>query len=184
MALIKTLRGKTPVIHPSVYLAENATIIGDVSIGEGSTIWFQSVIRGDVNKIQIGKNVNIQDGAIIHGTFELFATEIGDNVSIGHGAIIHGCTIMPNVLIGMGAVIMDEVVISSNVIIAAGTIVPPRKKLESGFVYAGNPAKILKPITKEQSFFFINRTAEAYKKYASWYTNEDDNNNDDGNHTE
>ena len=169
MALIKTLRSKTPIIPESCYLAENATIIGDVVMGEGCSIWFQTVIRGDVNAIVIGDHVNIQDGTVIHGTYELYATKIGNNVSIGHGAIIHGCTIEHDVLIGMGAVIMDEVMVESNVIVAAGAVVPPRKHLVSGWIYAGNPAKKLKPISAEQAQFFIHRTASAYAKYASWY---------------
>lgn len=169
MALIKSLGTKSPKIHKSCYLAENATIIGDVIIGSGCSIWFQAVIRGDVNTIIIGNEVNIQDGAIVHGTYEISATSIGNCVSIGHGAIIHGCTIHDNVLIGMGAILMDDVIIESNVIVAAGAVVPPRKHLKSGFVYAGNPAKKLKPISEEQAQFFITRTAQAYKKYSDWY---------------
>ncbi len=169
MALIIPLRGNTPVIPESCYLAENATIIGEVTMGESCSIWFQTVVRGDVNSIVLGDNVNIQDGAIIHGTYEKYATNIGNNVSIGHGAIIHGCTIEDDVLVGMGAILMDDVVVESNVIVAAGAVVPPRKRLISGWVYAGNPATQLKPITEEQAQFFIHRTAEAYVKYSSWY---------------
>ncbi len=169
MAIIKTVRGFTPDIHTSCFLADNAVVTGDVSIGKESSIWFNAVIRGDVNKITIGERVNIQDNATIHCTYEKYETTIGNNVSIGHNAIVHGCTIQDNVLIGMGAMVLDGVVIPPLTMIAAGALVPERKVLESGYLYMGMPAKKVKPLSPEQLQFFIERTARNYVKYASWY---------------
>ncbi|MBK6573676.1 MAG: gamma carbonic anhydrase family protein [Saprospiraceae bacterium] len=169
MALIKSVRGFTPVIDPSCYLADNASVIGDVVIGAHSSIWFQAVVRGDVNSIRIGEQVNIQDGVIIHCTYLKSITEIGDRVSIGHRAIIHGCKIHPEVLVGMGAIIMDHAEIQSQVIVAAGALVPEHMVLESGFIYAGIPARKLKPLDAENFKFFIQRTADNYQMYASWF---------------
>ena len=169
MAIIKTVRGFTPDIHASCFLADNAVVTGDVSIGKESSIWFNAVIRGDVNKITIGERVNIQDNATIHCTYEKYETTIGNNVSIGHNAIVHGCTIQDNVLIGMGAMVLDGVVIPPLTMIAAGALVPERKVLESGYLYMGMPAKKVKPLSPEQLQFFIERTARNYVKYASWY---------------
>lgn len=169
MAIIKTLRGHSPQIASSCFLADNAVVIGDVSIGNESSVWFNAVIRGDVNKITIGERVNIQDNATIHCTYEKYETTIGNNVSIGHNAIIHGCTIEDNVLIGMGAMVLDGAVIPPFCMIAAGALVPERKVLESGFLYMGMPAKKIKPLSTEQLQFFIERTARNYVQYASWY---------------
>ena len=169
MAIIKTVRGFIPDIHTSCFLADNAVVTGDVSIGKESSIWFNAVIRGDVNKVTIGERVNIQDNATIHCTYEKYETTIGNNVSIGHNAIVHGCTIQDNVLIGMGAMVLDGVVIPPLTMIAAGALVPERKVLESGYLYMGMPAKKVKPLSPEQLQFFIERTARNYVKYASWY---------------
>ncbi len=169
MALIKSVRGFTPKIHESCFLADNATIIGDVSIGEFCSIWFNTVIRGDVNSIIIGTEVNIQDGVVIHCTYEKSITTIGDRVSIGHNAIVHGCTIESDVLVGMGSIIMDHVTIPSNVIIGAGAVIPEGIQLEEGYIYAGIPAKKLKKIDPENFKFFIERTAKNYQLYANWF---------------
>lgn len=169
MAIIKTVRGHTPDIHTSCFLADNAVVTGHVSIGKESSVWFNAVIRGDVNKVTIGERVNIQDNATIHCTYKKYETTIGNNVSIGHNAIVHGCTIQDNVLIGMGAMVLDGVVIPPLTMIAAGALVPERKVLESGYLYMGMPAKKVKPLSPEQLQFFIERTARNYVKYASWY---------------
>jgi len=169
MAVIKTVRGMTPSIHESVYLAESATVIGDVHIGAHSSIWFNTVIRGDVNLIRIGEKVNIQDGVVVHCTFEKSVTVVGNNVSIGHNAIIHGCEISEKVLIGMGAIIMDNSVIESEVVVAAGAVVPENAVLKSGGVYAGTPAKRIKDMDSQLLEGEIERIAENYLKYASWY---------------
>ncbi len=169
MALIKTVRGKTPVIHESTYLAENATVIGDVEVGAHCSIWFNTVIRGDVNSISIGESVNIQDGVVVHCTFEKSVTTIGDQVSIGHNAIIHGCEIGDKVLIGMGAIIMDNAVVESEVVVAAGAVVPENVVLKSGGVYAGTPAKRIKDMDSKLLEGQIERIAENYLKYAAWY---------------
>ena len=169
MAIIKTLRGKTPVLGKNCFLAENAVIIGDTTMGEHCSIWFGVVLRGDVNSIKIGDNVNIQDNAVIHGTFEKCPTNIGSNVSIAHGAIVHGCTIHDNVLIGMNAVVLDDAVIHSNSIVAAGAVVTKGTVIESGSVYAGSPAKKIKDMSPELLEGEINRIANNYHKYAGWY---------------
>ena len=169
MALIKTVRGKTPSIHESSYLAENATVIGDVHIGEHCSIWFNTVIRGDVNSINIGDKVNIQDGVVVHCTLKKSVTVIGNKVSIGHNAIIHGCEIRDKVLIGMGAIVMDNSIIESEVVIAAGTVVPENSVLRSGGVYAGIPARRIKDLDSKLLEGEIERIAENYLKYASWY---------------
>jgi len=169
MALLVEINGKGPIISPSAWVAENATITGDTIIGAGSSIWYQVVIRGDVNKIRIGENVNVQDLSMIHGTIGRSDTIIGNNVSIGHKAIIHGCQIRDNVLIGMGAIVLDDVIVPSNCIIAAGSVVTSGTILESGFIYAGIPAKKLKPLDKAQAQVYIEGTSQAYVEYASWY---------------
>lgn len=169
MALIRSVRGFTPQIGDACFLAENATIIGDVVIGNECSIWFNTVIRGDVNAIRIGNQVNIQDGAVLHCTFEKSKTILADRVSVGHNAIVHGCEVHENVLIGMGAIVMDLTVIESHVIVAAGAIVPENQVLESGFIYAGVPARKLKPLDPANADFFIRRTAENYIKYAGWF---------------
>ena len=169
MALIRSVRGFTPVIGNDCFLAENATIIGDVIIGDECSVWFHAVVRGDVNAIRIGNRVNIQDGAVLHCTFEKSQTIIGNHVSVGHNAVVHGCQIKDDVLIGMGAIVMDHAIIESNVIIAAGAVVPEAQRLESGYIYAGIPAKKLKPIDQENADFFIHRTADNYVRYANWF---------------
>ncbi|MDQ3141807.1 MAG: gamma carbonic anhydrase family protein [Bacteroidota bacterium] len=169
MPLILSVRGFTPKIGEDCFIAPNATLIGDISIGNKSSIWFQTVIRGDVNEIRIGNEVNIQDGAIIHGTFEKSGTFIGNQVSIGHNAVVHGCYLHDRVLIGMNAVILDKAEIKSHVLVAAGSVVLENSVLESGFIYAGAPARKVKALTEEQIQFFIERTAKNYQLYASWY---------------
>jgi len=172
MAIIKTLNGITPVFGKNYFIADNAVVVGDVIMGDDCSIWFNAVIRGDVNYIRIGNKVNIQDGAIIHTTYQKAPTTIGNNVSIAHNAIVHGCTIHDNVLIGMGAIIMDHAVIESNCIIAAGAIVLENTVVESGSVYAGIPAKKVKTIDTELLEGQINRIANSYIKYAGWYKEE------------
>ncbi len=154
------------------YLAENATLAGDVVLGKGCSVWFHAVLRGDVHYIRIGDNVNIQDGVIIHCTYQKWPTNIGNNVSIAHGAIVHGCTIHDNVLIGMGAIVMDNVVVESNSVIAAGAVVPKNTVVESGSVYAGIPAKKIKEIDKRTLEEDILRIAKNYAMYAGWYKEE------------
>ncbi|MDX1470302.1 MAG: gamma carbonic anhydrase family protein [Flavobacteriaceae bacterium] len=169
MAIIKTLNGVSPSIPDGCFLAENAVVVGDVAIGEDCSIWFNAVIRGDVNKIRIGNKVNIQDGAVIHATYQKASTHIGNNVSIGHNAIVHGCTIKDNVLVGMGSIIMDHSVVESNSIIAAGAVVTANTHIESGSIYAGVPARKVKDITEELLSGEIERIAENYILYSSWY---------------
>ncbi len=169
MALIKSVRGYEPQIGKDCYLAENATIIGNVTIGDECSIWFNAVLRGDVHYIKLGNKVNVQDGAIIHATFEKSPTNIGNSVSIAHGAIIHGCTIHDNVLIGMGAIVMDDAVVESNSIIAAGSVVTQGTIVKSGSVYAGSPAKLIKEISPDLLEGQINRIANSYSMYAWWY---------------
>lgn len=169
MALIREVRGFKPKFGKDCFLAENATILGDVIMGDECSVWFQAVIRGDVHSIRIGNKVNIQDGAIIHCTFETAPTSIGNNVSIGHRAIVHGCTIEDDVLIGMGAIVMDHAHIKSNCLIAAGAVVLENSILESGFVYAGVPARKVKALTKETFQHNIERISNNYVMYASWF---------------
>ncbi|MDP4184813.1 MAG: gamma carbonic anhydrase family protein [Bacteroidota bacterium] len=169
MAIIVPLNGKTPIFGDNCFLAENATVIGDVVMGKDCSVWFSAVVRGDVHYIKIGNNVNIQDGAIIHATYKKSPTNIGNNVSIAHGAIVHGCTINDNVLIGMNAVVLDDAVIESNSIVAAGAVVTKGTKVESGSIYAGSPAKKIKDVSPELLEGEINRIANSYAMYASWY---------------
>ena len=172
MAIIKTLLGKTPSLGENCFLADNAVIIGDTTFGDNCSVWFGAVLRGDVNYIRIGNNVNIQDNAVIHGTFERSATTIGNNVSIAHGAIVHGCTIHDNVLIGMNAVVLDDAVIHSNSIVAAGAVVTKGTIVESGSVFAGSPAQKIKEISQELIEGEINRIASNYHTYSGWYKDE------------
>ena len=167
--LIKSVRGHKPSFGEDCYFAENCTIIGDVIIGDQASIWFQAVIRGDVNSIRIGNKVNIQDGVIIHGTYKKASTNIGDNVSIGHNAIIHGCKLHDNVLIGMGSIIMDDCVIHSNSIIAAGSVMIKNTIVPSGSIFAGIPAKKIKEIDQNLQKNEVERIAENYLFYANWY---------------
>ncbi|MFS4483895.1 gamma carbonic anhydrase family protein [Hyunsoonleella sp. 2307UL5-6] len=170
MPIIQTVRGKTPIIPKDCFIAENATIVGEVTMGNQCSVWFSAVVRGDVNFIKIGNKVNIQDGAVIHGTFEKAGTTIGNNVSVGHNALVHGCTIHDNVLVGMGSIIMDGCVVHSNSIVAAGAVVTQNTIIESGSIYAGVPAKKVKDISKALISGEINRISDAYIKYASWFT--------------
>lgn len=169
MALIKTVNGISPTFGENCYLAENSTVVGDVISGDNCSIWFNAVVRGDVNSIRIGNKVNIQDGAVLHCTYQKTKLHIGNNVSIGHNAIVHGCTIHDNVLVGMGAIVMDNVEIGSNTIIAAGAVVLEGTKVESGSVYAGVPAKKVKDINQELINGEICRIAENYLMYSSWF---------------
>jgi carbonic anhydrase/acetyltransferase-like protein (isoleucine patch superfamily) len=169
MALIKSVRGFTPVFGKDCFFAENATIVGDVIMGDNCSVWFNTVLRGDVNSIRIGNNVNIQDGAVLHTLYQKSVVEIGDNVSIAHNAIIHGAKISSNVLIGMGAIVMDHAVIGENSIIAAGAVVLSGKIIEPGTIYGGNPAKKLKDIEPAQTAEMIEKIARNYSMYASWY---------------
>ena len=167
--LIKSVLGKKPIWGNNCFLADNATLIGDVVIGEYSSIWFNTVIRGDVNKIRIGNNVNIQDGSVIHATYKKSSTSIGNYVSVGHNAIIHGCMIDNFVLIGMGSIIMDNAIINSNTIIAAGSVILENTVVESNAIYGGVPAKKIKSIDKSKSKREIERIAKNYLIYSSWY---------------
>lgn len=169
MALIKSVNGKTPQIQEDCYVAENATIVGDVKMGNKCSVWFNAVLRGDVHFIKLGNKVNVQDGAVIHATYKKSPTTIGNNVSIGHNALVHGCTIHDNVLIGMGSIVMDDCVINSNSIIAAGAVVTKNTIVESGSIYAGVPAKKVKDISKELINGEINRIADNYIHYSSWF---------------
>ena len=169
MALIKSVKGISPKFGSNCFLAENATITGDVIMGDNCSVWFNAVIRGDVHSIRIGNKVNIQDGVIVHCTYQKAPTSIGNNVSIAHNAIVHGCTIQDNVLVGMGAVVMDDVVVESNSIIAAGAVVSKGTVIETGSVYAGVPAKKIKSVDVELLKGEIHRIADSYNMYASWY---------------
>ena len=172
MALIKTIKGLTPVFGQNCYLSENATIVGDVIAGDDCTFWFQCVVRGDVHYIKIGNKVNIQDGAILHCTYQKHPLNIGNNVSIGHRAMVHGCTIEDNVLIGMGAIVMDNAYIEKNSIIAAGAVVLENTRVESGSIYAGVPAKKVKELSPEHFKDINERIANNYVMYASWFKEE------------
>lgn len=169
MCLIKEVRGKKPKYGSDCYFAETAVIIGDVEMGDACSVWFNAVVRGDVHFIKMGNQVNVQDGAVIHCTYQKSPTSIGNNVSIGHNAIVHGCTIKDDVLIGMGAIVMDNAVIESGSIIAAGSVVLQETHVEAGMIYAGVPARPVKPVGKELSEGEIKRIANNYIKYASWF---------------
>lgn len=169
MALIKSVKGIMPEFGKNNWIAENATIVGEVISGEDCTFWFNSVVRGDVNKIVLGNKVNVQDGACIHCTYQKAATTIGNNVSIGHHAIVHGCTIQDNVLIGMGAIVMDGAVVEKNSIIAAGAVVLEGTLVPSGSIFAGVPAKKVKDLSQEQTQQLIERIANNYTMYADWF---------------
>ncbi len=169
MALIKSCRGNTPEFGKDCWFAENATIVGDVKMGDDCSVWFSAVIRGDVNSIVMGNKVNVQDGAVIHCTYEKTKTILGNNVSIGHNALVHGCTVEDNVLIGMGSIVMDDCYIESGSIIAAGAVLLEGKKVGKGEIWAGVPAKKVKNISPELFEGEVMRIANNYKKYASWF---------------
>lgn len=169
MPIILPVEGVSPVFGEDCFIALNATIVGDVVAGNQCSFWFNAVVRGDVNSIRLGNKVNIQDGAILHATYQKTKTIVGNNVSIGHNAIVHGCTLHDDVLIGMGAIVMDNAVVHSNSIIAAGAVVLEGTIVEAGSIYAGVPAKKVKDISQELIHGEINRIAENYIKYAGWF---------------
>lgn len=169
MAIIRELKDKSPKIGKNCFLAETATLIGDVEIGDGCSIWYSAVLRGDVHYIKIGNNSNVQDNATIHATYKKSPTNIGNNVTIAHGAIVHGCTINDNVMVGMNAVVLDNAIVESNSIIAAGAVVTKGTIVKSGSVYAGIPAKKVKDISPELLHGEVERIANSYNMYAGWY---------------
>ncbi|MGN6511524.1 MAG: gamma carbonic anhydrase family protein [Chitinophaga sp.] len=169
MPVILPVKGVSPQMGGNCFIAPNATIVGDVVLGKDCSVWFNAVVRGDVNSIRMGDKVNIQDGAVIHATYEKTKTVIGNNVSVGHNAIVHGCTVEDNVLIGMGAIVMDNVHVGSNTIIAAGAVVLEGTQVEAGCIYAGVPAKKVKTISQELIHGEIDRIANNYIMYADWF---------------
>jgi carbonic anhydrase/acetyltransferase-like protein (isoleucine patch superfamily) len=169
MATILTVQGKDPQFGENCFIAPNATIVGDVTMGSHCSIWFNAVLRGDVHYIKMGNKVNVQDGAVVHCTYLKHPTTIGNNVSIGHNALVHGCTIHDNVLIGMGSIVMDGCVVHSNSIIAAGAVVLEGTIVEEGSIYAGVPAKKVKTVSEALISGEINRIADNYVKYSSWF---------------
>ncbi len=166
--LILAVRGIGPKIENNCFIAPNATIVGDVVIGENCSVWFNAVIRGDVNSIRIGNKTNIQDGVVIHATYLKAATSIGNYVNIGHNALVHGCTLKNNVLVGMGAIVMDNAVVEEYVIIGAGSVVLENTVCESGYLYAGTPAKKIKPLTDQQKEL-LNKLPDNYVMYSQWF---------------
>lgn len=172
MALIKSVRGFEPRFGEKCFLAENATVIGDVIMGDGCSVWFNTVIRGDVNSIRIGNNVNIQDGSVLHTLYQKSTIEIGDNVSIGHNVTIHGAKVEDNALIGMNAVVLDHAVVGEGAIVAAGSVVLSNTIIEPYSIYAGVPAKFVKMADPEQTRTINKRISDNYQFYASWYTEE------------
>ncbi len=174
MALFRPVRGFTPTYGKNCFFAENATIIGDVIMGDGCSIWYNAVLRGDVNSIRIGNNVNIQDGSVLHTLYQKSTIEIGNNVSIGHNVTIHGATIEDNALIGMGSVVLDHAVIGEGAIVAAGSVVLSNTKVEPFSIYAGVPAKFVKMADPEQTKTINKRISDNYQFYASWYTEKDE----------
>ncbi len=169
MALILPVEGVYPQFGDDCYIAPNATVVGDVVTGSQCSIWFNAVVRGDVNSIRLGNKVNVQDGAVLHATYQKTKTIVGNHVSIGHNAIVHGCTVHDHVLIGMGAIVMDNAVINSNSIIAAGAVVLEGTVVEACSIYAGVPAKKVKDISQELIHGEINRIANNYIHYAGWF---------------
>ncbi len=168
MAVILPVKDKTPAWGNDCFIAENATIVGDVTMGDHCSVWFNAVIRGDVHYIRIGNNTNIQDGAVIHATYLRAATNIGNNVSIGHNALVHGCTLRDHVLIGMGAIVMDHALVEEFVIIGAGSVVLESTVCESGYLYAGTPAKKIKPLSTEQKEM-LKQLPQNYMMYSGWF---------------
>lgn len=174
MSYILPVKGVMPKMGTNCFIAPNATIVGDVIMGDDCSVWFNAVVRGDVNSIRMGNKVNVQDGAVIHCTYEKTKAIIGNNVSIGHNAIVHGCVIADNVLVGMGAILMDNVKVGSNCIIAAGAVVLENTKIEPGSIYAGVPAKKIKEISQQLIHGEIDRIANNYLKYSGWFKEEKD----------
>jgi carbonic anhydrase/acetyltransferase-like protein (isoleucine patch superfamily) len=170
MALIKPVRGVSPQFGTDCYLAENATVVGDVVMGDACSVWFNAVVRGDVNSIRMGNRVNIQDGAVIHCTYQKAATTLGNDVSVGHNALVHGCTVHDNVLIGMGSIVMDGAVVHSHSIIAAGAVVLEGTVVESYSIYAGMPAKKVKTLDPQKAETMLRKVAENYVMYSGWFT--------------
>lgn len=168
MPVILPVKDKNPVWGDDCFIAENATIVGDVTMGNNCSVWFNAVIRGDVHYIRIGNNTNIQDGAVIHATYLRAATNIGNNVSIGHNALVHGCTLHDHVLVGMGAIVMDHAVVEEFVIIGAGSVVLENTVCESGHLYAGTPAKKIKPLSQEQ-MDMLRQLPQNYIMYSGWF---------------
>ena len=183
MAYILPVEDKFPAWGAACFIAPNATIVGDVVMGDGCSVWFNAVVRGDVASIRMGNKVNVQDGAVIHGTFQKTRTLIGDAVSIGHNAVVHGCTLHNNVLIGMGSIVMDGAVVHSNTIIAAGAVVLEGTVCEGGAIYAGVPAKKVKAITPEKVSGEIERIATNYVNYAKWFQSVNEAGNNSRNNT-
>jgi carbonic anhydrase/acetyltransferase-like protein (isoleucine patch superfamily) len=167
--VILPVKDKSPILGKDCFVAENATIVGDVVMGDNCSIWFNAVLRGDVHYIKIGDNTNIQDGAVIHCTYLKAPTNVGSNVSIGHNALVHGCTLKDHVLIGMGAIVMDHAVVEEYVIIGAGSVVLENTVCESGYLYAGTPAKKIKPLSEEQKEM-LRRLPQNYIMYSGWFT--------------
>jgi carbonic anhydrase/acetyltransferase-like protein (isoleucine patch superfamily) len=174
MALIKECRGFTPQFGEDCYLAENATIVGDVVMGNECSVWFNAVIRGDVNSIRMGNRVNVQDGAVIHCTYEKTKVNLGNHVSIGHNALVHGCTVEDNVLIGMGSIVMDDCYIEANSIIAAGAVLLEGTRVESWSIYAGVPAKKVKTLSPELFAGEVQRISNNYVMYSGWFKEKKD----------
>jgi carbonic anhydrase/acetyltransferase-like protein (isoleucine patch superfamily) len=173
MALIKEVRGFTPIIGENTFLAENATVIGDVVLGRDCSVWFNAVLRGDVNSIRIGNRVNIQDGSVLHTLYQKSVVEIGDDVSIGHNVVVHGAKIENGALIGMGAIVLDHAVIGEGAIVAAGSVVLSGTKVEPGSIYAGVPAKFVKTVDPEQAKEMNQKIAKNYLMYSGWFKDED-----------
>jgi len=171
MPVILPVKGVMPQVGDNCFIAENATIVGDVVMGQDCSVWFNAVIRGDVNSIRIGNKTNIQDGAVIHCTYQKAATTLGNNVSVGHNAIVHGCTVEDNVLIGMGSIVMDNALVQKNTIVAAGAIVLENTVCESGWIYAGIPARKVKQLSPEQ-IAGLDKVANNYVMYGSWFKDE------------
>ncbi|MEM9022753.1 MAG: gamma carbonic anhydrase family protein [Bacteroidota bacterium] len=173
MAIVRAVRGISPQFGKDCFLADNATVVGEVIAGDACSFWFNAVVRGDVNSIRMGDRVNVQDGAVIHCTYERAATQIGNNVSIGHQAIVHGCTLKDNVLIGMGAIVMDHAVVEENAIVAAGAVVLENTVVPSGTIYAGVPARQVKEVSQELFERENQRIARNYVLYSSWFKDEE-----------
>lgn len=174
MALVKECRGFVPQFGEDCYLAENATVVGDVIMGNECSVWFNAVVRGDVNSIRMGNRVNVQDGAVIHCTFEKTKVNLGNHVSIGHNALVHGCTVEDNVLIGMGSIVMDDCYIEANSIIAAGAVLLEGTRVESWSIYAGVPAKKVKTLSPELFAGEVQRISNNYVMYSGWFKEKKD----------